>query len=80
MAPRVQGATTFRSTPTGWRPTATSWRCRRADPAATLVRPMTVENSRSVPWAANAGWPDMEVTRANETMTHGVAVFVGRTV
>ena len=41
---------------------------------------MTVESGRSVLRAANSGWPDMEVTRANETMIRAAVVFVGRGV
>ena len=48
--------------------------------SATLGRLMAVESGRSVLRAANPGRPDMEVTRANETMVRAVAVFVGRAV
>ena len=48
--------------------------------SATLVWLMAVENGRSVLRAANPGRPDIEVTRANETMIRGVVVFVGRAV
>ena len=48
--------------------------------SATLVRLMAVESARSVLRAANPGRPDMEVTRANETMIRAVVVFVGRAV
>lgn len=34
--------------------------------AGTLVRPLVVEDGRRVPRAANAGWPDIEVTHAAE--------------
>ena len=47
---------------------------------ATLVRLMAVESYRSLPRAVNPGPPDMEVTRARETMIRGVVVFVGRAV
>ena len=54
----------------------------RADgPGSTaLVRLMAVEGDRSVLRAANPGRSDIEVIRANETMTRSVAVFVGRPV
>ena len=48
--------------------------------SATLGRLMAVERGRSVLRAANLGWPDMEVSRANETMLRAVAMFVGRAV
>ena len=48
--------------------------------SATLVRLMAVESDRSVLRAANPGRPDMEVTRANETMMRAVVVFVARAV
>ena len=48
--------------------------------SATLVRRMAVESGRSVLRAANPGRPDMEVTRANETMLRAVAVFIGNEV
>ena len=48
--------------------------------SATPVRLMAVESGRSVLRAANPGQPDMEVTRANETMIRAVVVFVGRAV
>ena len=48
--------------------------------SATLVRLMAVESGRSVLRAANPGRPDMEVTRANETMIRAVVVFVRRAV
>ena len=48
--------------------------------SATLVWLMTVESGRSVLRAAKPGQPDMEVTRANETMIRGVVVFLGRAV
>ena len=47
---------------------------------ATLVRLLAVESGRSVLRAANPGRPDMEATRANETMMRTAAVFVGRAV
>ena len=48
--------------------------------SATLVRLMAVESGRSVPRAAKPGRPDMAVTRAAETTTRAVVVFVGRAV
>ena len=48
--------------------------------SATLVRLLAVESGRSVLLAANPGRPDMEVTRANETMIRAVVVFAGRAV
>ena len=45
---------------------------------ATLVWPMAVESARRVPRAANPGFPDIAVTRANETMIRAVVVFVRR--
>ncbi|MCY4431508.1 MAG: hypothetical protein OXC11_14105 [Rhodospirillales bacterium] len=48
--------------------------------SATLVRRMAVESGRRVLRAANPGRPDMEVTRATETMIRVVVVFVGRAV
>ena len=48
--------------------------------SATRVRLMAVEADRSVRRLANPGRPNMEVTRANETMMRAVAVFVGRAV
>ena len=48
--------------------------------SATLVRLMAVESGRSVLRAANPGRPNLEVTRANETMIRAVVVFVGRAV
>ena len=48
--------------------------------SATLVRLMAVESGRSVLPAANPGRPDLEVTRANETMMRAVVVIVGRAV
>ena len=48
--------------------------------SATLVQRMAVESGRSVPRAANPGRPDMEVTRADETMMRAVGAFVGRAV
>ena len=47
---------------------------------AKLVRLMAVESGRSVLPAANPGRPDLEVTRANETMMRAVVVIVGRAV
>ena len=47
---------------------------------AMLMRLMAAESGRSVLRAANPGQPDMEVTRANETMIRGVVVFLGRAV
>ena len=47
---------------------------------ATLVRLMFVDRGRSVHRAANPGWPDMEMARANESMLRVVVVFVGRAV
>ena len=44
---------------------------------ATLVRLMAVESGRSVLQKTIPGRPDMEVTRANETMVRAVAVFGG---
>ena len=41
---------------------------------------MAVGSARRVPRAANPGFPDIAVTRANETMIRAVAVFVGRAV
>ncbi len=38
---------------------------------ATPVRRMAVESGRSVPRAANPGFPDIAVTCANETITSG---------
>ena len=49
-------------------------------PADHGVRLMAVESGRSVPRAANPGFPDIAETRANETMIRGTAVFVGRVV
>ena len=46
----------------------------------TRVRVMAVESGRSVLRAASPGRPDMEVTRANETMIRALAVFVGHAV
>ena len=46
----------------------------------TLVWPIAVESGRSGPRAANAGFPDIAVTRANETMMRAVVVFAGRAV
>lgn len=47
---------------------------RAAGPGGeTLVRLMAVERGRSVPRAADPGRPDMELTRANETMMRAVA-------
>ena len=48
--------------------------------SATLVRLMAVGSDRSVPRAANPSRPDMEGTRANETMMRAVVAFVGRAV
>ena len=48
--------------------------------SAALVRRMAVESGRSVPRAAKPGRPDRELTRANETTTRAVVVFVGRAV
>ncbi|MCY4431370.1 MAG: hypothetical protein OXC11_13395 [Rhodospirillales bacterium] len=45
--------------------------------SVTRVRLMAVESGRSVLRAANPGRPDMEVTRANDTMMRAVVVFVG---
>ena len=39
---------------------------------------MAVEASQRVLRAANPGFPDIAVTRANETMIRAVVVFVGR--
>jgi hypothetical protein len=41
---------------------------------------MAVESGRSVPRAANPGWPDMAVICANETMMRALVVFVARAV
>ena len=47
--------------------------------STTRVRRMAVESGRSVLLrAANPGRPDMEATRANETMMRSVVEFVGR--
>ena len=48
--------------------------------SATLVRLLAVESDRSVPRAANPGWPNVAVIRADEPMMRAVAVFVGREV
>ena len=48
--------------------------------SAALVRPMADESGRSVPRAATHGRPDMEGTRANQTMSRAVVGFVGRAV
>ncbi|MCY3814174.1 MAG: S24 family peptidase [Gammaproteobacteria bacterium] len=54
---------------------------RGADPAAgSAVRRLVVENGRRVLRAANAGWPDIEITRDNETMILGTAVMRGETI
>ena len=47
---------------------------------ATRGRRIAVENDRSGLRAANLGFPDIAVTRANETMIRAVVVFVGRAV
>ena len=48
--------------------------------SATQARRMAVESGRSVLCGRRtpAGWPDIEGTRASETMMRAVAVFVGR--
>ena len=48
------------------------------DEPAAHGRIVAVRCGRTVPRAANPGRPDMEVTRADETMIRAVAVFVGR--
>ena len=48
--------------------------------SAPRVRLMTVERGRSVLRAANPDRPDIEVSRAGETMMRAVAVFVRRAV
>ncbi len=48
--------------------------------SATLVRLLTVETGRSVLRAANPGFRDIAVTRANQTMIRAVVVFVERAV
>ena len=48
--------------------------------SATRVRLMAVEGGGSVLRAAGPRRPDIEVTRASETMMRAVAVFVGREV
>ena len=57
-------ATSRPSLPTSWRPTAL----------------IAVESGRSVPRAAKPGRPDMEESRANETMIRAMVVFIGRAV
>ncbi|MCY4451615.1 MAG: hypothetical protein OXC01_06655 [Immundisolibacterales bacterium] len=49
-------------------------------PADHGVRQMAVGSGRSLVRAANPGFPDIAVTRANETMIRAVVVFVGRAV
>ena len=46
----------------------------------TLVRRLVVEDGRRVLRAANAGWPDIEVTDQNETMILGTAVLGGEAI
>ena len=46
--------------------------------SATRMRLMAVESARSVPRAANPGFPDIAVTRASETTIRAVVVFGGR--
>lgn len=46
--------------------------------AGTLVRPLVVEDGRRAPQAANAGWPDIEVTHENETRILGRRCWAGR--
>ena len=46
----------------------------------TLVLLIDVEAGRRVLWTANPSFSDIAVIRANETMIHGVVVFVGRAV
>ena len=41
---------------------------------------LAVKDGQCLLRALNAGFPGMEVTRANETMVRAVAVFVGRAV
>ena len=48
--------------------------------STTLARRMVVGCDRSVPRVADPGRPDMEATRANETMMRAVVVFVGNEV
>ena len=43
-------------------------------------RMLAVKDGQCLLRALNAGFPGMEVTRANETMVRAVAVFVGRAV
>ena len=47
---------------------------------ATLMRLLAVESGRRVLRAADPGFPDIAVTRANETIIRAVVVFVGRAV
>ena len=47
---------------------------------ATRVGLMAAGSARSVPRAANSGRPDMELTRADETMVRTVVELVGRAV
>ena len=47
---------------------------------ATVVRLMLVEDGRRILRPLNAGFPDIEVTRENETMIRGTVVFAGRGV
>ena len=48
--------------------------------SATLVRLLAVESGRRILRAANPGFPDIAETRANETISRAVVVFVGRAV
>ena len=47
---------------------------------STRVPLLAVESGRSVLSAANPGWPDIAVTRTNETMIRVVVVFVEHAV
>ena len=48
--------------------------------SATLVRTYRVAAGGRVLRATNPGWPDIEVTRDNETMIRSVVVFAGESV
>ena len=46
--------------------------------SATMVRLMVADGGRRVLRALEAGFPDIEVTRDNETMIRGTVVLAGR--
>jgi len=48
--------------------------------AGALVRRLAVEDGRRVLRAADPSWPDIEVTRENETMILGTAVMGGEAI